>query len=156
MSCSNRPPPLTSSVWPCAGSEGESVNAAVTPKTGRKNYNSVIPKCGIYYRDGRHAKVGLGSHTGAGRALSSSSATGLKQKIYEYVGGEIVLERSRAKGSTGIHVSMNPTQEMFSVNTPHSTPFDTLYPHSTDDTPIRQIIPPFDTLYPHLTDNTHI
>jgi hypothetical protein len=113
------------------------------PKTGKRDYGSVIPRCGITYRDGVHAKVGLGSATGHGRALSSSSVTGPQHNIYEYVGGEIVLQRRRVKGSTGIHVCINPTQEMFGVNTPHFTPFDRLYP-----------IPCNHRSYPAMTNHT--
>ena len=94
---------------------------------GKRNYGSVKPSCGIFYRDGLHARVGLGSATGRGRALSGSSVTGPQQNIYEYV-GEIVLQRRRARGSTGVHECINPTEEMYGVNTPHFTPFDRLYP----------------------------
>jgi hypothetical protein len=87
---------------------------------GKKNYAAVQPKCGVYYRDGRHTKVGVGAANGRGRALSCSSTTGPQNNIYEYVGGEILFERRRVPGSTGIHVSMNATQEMYGVNTDYT------------------------------------
>ena len=106
----------------------DSSDAKQDPVTGRKNYGSVFPKCGLFYRVGVYCKAGSGSATGRGRALSSSSVTGPQQNIYEYVGGEIVLQRRRARGSTGVHVCINPTEEMYGVNTAHFTPFDRLYP----------------------------
>jgi hypothetical protein len=50
-------PPCRFRGWKCERC-CDSQDAKQDPKTGRKNYNSVIPKGGIYYRDGRHAKVG--------------------------------------------------------------------------------------------------
>ena len=77
------------------------------PVSGRRNYAGVAPKCGIYYRDGGYVKVGTTTHTGTCRALSGTSATEAEQKVYEPEGGEIVLERKRAKGASGIHVSLS-------------------------------------------------
>ena len=93
-------------------------DAKVHPTTGKKNYNQVAPKCGIIYREGKYVRTGTMAHSGTGRALSASSGTEAKQNMYELVGGEIVLERKRVRGSTGNHVSMNPTCEMFGVITP--------------------------------------
>ena len=89
-----------------------------TLSQAKKNYNQVAPKCGIIYREGKYVRTGTMAHSGTGRALSASSGTEATQNTYELVGGEIVLERKRVRGSTGNHVSMNPTCEMFGVITP--------------------------------------
>ena len=87
---------------------------------GKLNYSAMLPKCGTHYRSGRWVKTGTKPKEARGSALSASSGTEM-QNVYEAEGGKIHLYRKLAKGTTGLHVSINPECVMFGVLPSHPT-----------------------------------